>query len=279
MLVTSYKPQNPLLQKYIDCIYTLRRGEGEETIRYVAFPSLFSMVCLNKDSSIERSGTNLRFSHSRRYPLQMTLICDFAAAGWMRYEGAADEVVIYFKPLGLNAFLTGPLKRYLDSFISKFIPFDDYSDAMSSIFALNGDKARIRALEDYWVSKHIGFEHPFMNRIVDEMLDDPGTFSINEAAAQNNISRTTLAKHFDLHIGTTPSQFRKIARFRKAMKRHRQNVSDENLTDISHGVDYFDQSHMIKDFRSLTRYAPKTFFSRLSTLEDGQINWVFLPAS
>jgi transcriptional regulator GlxA family with amidase domain len=90
------------------------------------------------------------------------------------------------------------------------------------------------------------------------------------------ISRTTINKHFDLHLCTTPSQFKKVFRFRNAMRRHRLKISAESLADISCDAEYFDQSHMIKDFKSLTSYAPKTFFSKISALEDGQINWLFL---
>jgi AraC-like DNA-binding protein len=279
MLVKSYQPKDPLLKKYIECIYTLRREEREETIRYVAFPSIFAMACLNANCAVEVEGTNLIYTASSLYPLQTKLICDYSDASWIRYEGATDEIVIYFKPLGIGAFLEKPLNQYTNSVIAEFNPYEDFRDSIAGIFALEGDDARMPALEEYLVSKCRGFEHPFLMDFVDEMLADAGTFSIADAVDRYNITRPTLNKHFGLHIGTTPSQFRKIIRFRDAMKRHRLSIDGQNLTDISHGVDYFDQSHMVKDFKSLTKYSPKAFFSQLTTLEDGNINWVFLPSA
>lgn len=279
MQVKSYQPKSALLRRYIELIYTLKCGESDEPTTYIAFPSVFAMPCLNRHSRREGDDENLTFSHSRPFPLQSTLICEYIDSSVVKYHGPADEIVIYFKPLGINAFLERPLKHYSVSRFVDFAPFDDYLRSAYAIFALDGDEARLEALESYWLSKYRGFEHPFLNSIVDEMLADPGAFSIAEAAGRHGISRTTLNKHFDLHIGTTPSQFRKIIRFRKAMTRHRQNILPENLTDISHGVDYFDQSHMVKDFKALTKYSPKQFFARLSTLEDGNINWLFLPAA
>lgn len=277
MQVKSYKPRNPLLQNFIECIYTLRRSEREETIRYVAFPSIFAMVCLNTNCSVEVQGTNLTYTASPLYPLQTKLICDYSDSSWIKYEGATDEIVVYFKPLGIGAFLEKPLNHYTNAVIVDFNPYEDFLNSITEVFTLDGDEARIRAIEEYLVSKYRGFEHPFLNDLVDEMLADPGAFSITDAANRYNISRTTLNKHFELHIGTNPSTFRKIIRFRDAMKRHRQSIDGQNLTHISHGAEYFDQSHMIKDFKALTKYSPKAFFSRLSTLEDGDINWVFLP--
>jgi AraC-like DNA-binding protein len=274
-----YKPQSALLQDHIDCIYTLRRDAQDLPTRYASFPSMFAMVCVNADTKFEMQGTNLTFSHLPFPSLQTRLVCNYTHSSWIKYEGPADEIVIYFKPLGINAFLDRPLSDYGHAFFVDFSPFDDYRGAMTEIMALDGDRQRLAALEDYWTAKFRGFEHPFLHQVVSEMLADAGSFSIAEAAGRHHISRTTLTKHFTQHIGTTPSQFRKVIRFRNAMKRRRQAPAAENLTDISHGVEYFDQSHMVKDFKALTKYSPKAFFSRLSTLGDGEINWVFLPAS
>ena len=276
MKVKLYKPQNSLLQQYIECFYTLQRDAEDNSVTYRAFPSVFSMVCLNSRENIELSEQNLIFTHCPASKLQTTLICDFKSSGWIRYEGAADEIVIYFKPLGLNAFLEKDFNHYVHSFFVEFSPFDDYRSAMTEIFSIESDEVRIQTLENYWLSKHKGFEHPFLHSITDEIIDRNSSASLAETARKNGISRTTLNKHFDLHLCTTPSQFKKVVRFRNAMKRHRQKISAENLADISYDADYFDQSHMIKDFKSLTKHSPKIFFSKLSTLEDGQINWLFL---
>jgi len=279
MQVKSYQPEAPLLQKYIECIYTLRRDEHDETIRYIAFPNIFAMACLNTNSVVEASDTKLRFASSPLFPLQSSLICDYEHSTVVEYEGPIDEIVIYFKPLGISSFLDQPLKHYAKSYFTAFDPFPDYRESMSELVKDEDDEVRLQGLEAYWLTKYRDFEHHFLHDILDEMLADAGTFSIADAAARHGISRTTLNKHFDLHIGTTPSQFRKIIRFRNAMRRHRQDLPDQNLTHISHGAEYFDQSHMVKDFKALTKYSPKAFFSRLSVIEGGNINWVFLPPS
>ncbi len=276
MEIKLYRPENLLLKPFIECFYTLKRTGDESEVKYVAFPNVFSMVCLNANSKIDIVDNNLVFSHSRKNALEATLICDFDYSGWIKYKGAADEIVVYFKPLGLNAFLEKPLRSYVSSFFMRFDPHEDYRARMVDIFSIEGDEKRIESLEDYWLSRLKGFDHPFLQNVVDEIMSEEFRGSISELAFRHGISRTTLIKHFDLHICTTPSQFKKVARFRDAMKRHRNKISSQNLSEISHGADYFDQSHMIKDFRSLTKLSPKSFFSQISKIEDGQINWLFL---
>jgi len=275
MEVKVFQPADPILKPYIECLYTLKRDANEPPTKYAAFPSIYSMVCMNANSRIEIEDHDLSFAHDPSTPHQLSLICDFDTSGWMTYEGAMDEIVIYFKPLGINAFLEHPLKGYFSSFFTMFDPYADYQESMAEIFELKDNRKRIERLERYWRSKLKGFEHPFLQQVVDEIIRDDFRGSVSDLAMRHGVSRTTLAKHFDQYVCTTPSQFKKVARFRSAMRRHRDAVDDLNLSEISHGAEYFDQSHMIKDFKSLTRLSPKTFFSKLSTLEDGHINWLF----
>lgn len=276
MEIKVYKPQSFLLQQYIECFYTLKRNPNEKDIAYAAFPSIFSIICLNAEATLKSTGKgNLTFIHNPNNKLTTSLMCDYEHSGWVRYKGAADEIVIYFKPLGINQFLEKPLRKYVNFFVVDFKPFDDYQQAIGDIFRIHNDDDRIRALENYWLSKHKGFEHALLHRVVAEMMQESPSSSISETAIRNGISRTTLVKHFNLHLCTTPSQFRKVIRFRSAMTLYRRKITERNLADISCDADYFDQSHMVKDFKTLTKYSPKEFFSKLSMLEDGHINWLF----
>lgn len=234
------------------------------------------MVCLNFKARSELKKNDMTVISCPDNPLETVLMCSFDKAGRVRYEGETDEIVIYFKPLGINAFLVKDLRYYLRPPQGYFAPFEDYQSRMIEIFSLANGRERILALEDYWLGKLKGFQHPFLHDVIDEMLNKNSSSSISGMAQKNGISRTTLNKHFDLHLCTMPSRFRKVARFRNAIKRHQKKSSHENLTDISCCTEYFDQSHMIKDFKALTTYTPKTFFPRITNLENGQINWVFL---
>lgn len=276
MDVKLYQPRNPLLQQYIECIYTLSRRPEENPVTYISFPSIFAMVCLNFKARVELANNNLTVTSCPDNQLESVLICNFDKAGRVRYEGETDEIVIYFKPLGINAFLDKDLRYYLQPPQVYFAPFADYLPRMTEIFSLENGRERILALEDYWLAQLKGFQHPFLHDVIGELSNKNSSSSISKVALKNGISRTTLNKHFDLHLCTMPSRFRKVARFRNAIKRHQKKNPHENLADISYCTEYFDQSHMIKDFKVLTTYTPKAFFPKITNLENGQINWIFL---
>lgn len=276
MEVRLYKPRNVLLNEFVECIYTLKRAADEESVTYMSYPSVFAMICLNANASVVSSGNDLTILYAQNEAVETNLLVNFDNPGLVRYEGAADEIIVYFKPLGLNAFLDCDLRRYVRKSFVPFAPFNDYQKAMTKIFALKKDRQRISALENYWLAKFKGFRHPFLSSIVTDIVNERLSTSITALARRHNVSRPTLVKQFDRHLCTTPSQFRKVVRFRKALEQYRNKFRADNLSILSHEAEYFDQSHMIKDFKSLTGFPPKRFFTKISGLEDGHLIWLFL---
>ena len=180
--------------------------------------------------------------------------------------------------MGLNAFLEHPISHYANnkSLVTGFIPYADYVSAMNIIMLIQDNDKKIAAMEAYWMSKLRGVSHPFLFQALNDMLlSNDKELTIAEIAQKNGISQKTLIKHFEQHIGKTPSDFRKIVRFRNALKQKALENREGNLTDITYISRYFDQSHMIKDFKVLTGYTPKEFFRKLSSSYDGKISWIF----
>jgi AraC-like DNA-binding protein len=275
MEVRSFVPQNPLLRDHIECFYTLKRSAEEADDVYITFPNVFPILSLHKQAKIEVIRRVRTLSHCSDSEVESNLICHFPRFERIRYCGQTDEICVYFKPLGINAFLTRELSYYAKSPFAELMPFNDYRSRMSKIFSIGSSEQRIHALEKYWISKYVGFQHPFLAGAVDEIMKNDPPSSLSAMAERLGISRTTLVKHFNLHLCTTPSHFKKIARFRNAMNLRRFRLSNANLTAVSQSAEYFDHSHMIKDFKSLTSFAPKSFFSNISSLENGRINWIF----
>jgi AraC-like DNA-binding protein len=277
MKVKLYQPQNPLLSEYIECIYLLTLSPEEQPAKYLTFPIHFMVVTISEKSKTIRKGDNFIIEHCPENTIETTLVCNFNKPVSVEYRGWIKEITIYFKPLGINAFLENDLDSYCRGGFSDFNPFEDFQNAMSRIFSIENDDEKINTLESYWLSKLRGFRHPFLKEILAEMMNEPTLNpSISKLSSKTGISRQTLNKHFDKHLGKTPSQFKKTLRFRNAMARHPRIVGKNKLTEISYSLDYFDQAHMVKDFKSLTGYSPREFFNQVTEMEKGQINWLFL---
>ena len=273
MKIKIHKPKNEILQHHIECFYSLERDDNDKDVTYFGFPSNTVFLTLTQDAKIIINKNDVTIENQPNDNVQSTLIIDNQKQGAPTYRGKTNEITIYFKPLGINAFLEKPLSNYRTNTISEFHPFEDYNSAINEVFKMKDDTAKIEFLENYFISKIKDFKHTFLHKALERLASDTKPkISIAALAQSLTISRTTLHKQFLLHIGTNPSQFIKIERFRNAVKMFAKNSTKEQLIDVVYLADYFDQSHMAKDFKSLTGYSPKAFFSKLSTTENSQLN-------
>ena len=147
---------------------------------------------------------------------------------------------------------------------------------MQTILREENLEIKINLIEDYWLAKLSGFEHFFLNKIIIDLLDLTNDYSIAELAKKHSTSRQNLTKHFEIHLCKSPSDFKKIQRFREALKSKTDKQHSSNLTSLSCDMFFYDQSHLIKDFKSLTGLSPKKFFKNLTSHENGEINWLFI---
>lgn len=277
MKIRLYNPRNPLLTKYIECIYILTQTSEENSAKYLTFPTLFTIVSISEKSRSIVKGNDLTIEHAPDRDIETSLVGNFNQPVFVQYQGAINEITIYFKPLGLNAFLVNDLASYGTNSFDEFNPFSDYKNRMAAILSLDSDQEKLQSIELYWLSKLKGFEHPVLEKIINRMMDDEGkSLSMPELSKISGVSRSTINKLFKRHLCRTPSQFKKIIRFRDVLKEYLSVNPEVRLTNITYNLNYFDQSHMIKDFKTMTNFSPRRFFSKITKLEDGQIIWLFI---
>jgi len=269
MNIEVITPVNIELQKYIDCFYILTHSKSEGKTTYFTFPSMFSILSISSNVEIVRGNNFIKVSESSSPKFSSDLEVKFTNPLLIQYKGEVKEITTYFKPLGLNMFLDENLNYYCKKGAFYFVPFSDYNDTMQSILHTVSTDTAIEKLEKYWLNKlnvDLNFQ---IEQAIKNIIEHPER-SIASIAENSNLSHKTLIAHFNKHICKTPTQFRKVVRFRKAL----ENKKDNNLTQLSFLSNYFDQAHMIKDFHDLTGHIPKDFFKNLSTIDE-KINWIF----
>lgn len=275
MKIKFYQPKSQILQKYIEGYYFLSQEEDEKAVEYLTFPNNYNIISIYENTKISYSENQVIVHGKANEPFSSDLICHYKKPIKVVNIGALNELTFYFKPLGLNAFITKKLSEFTTNFFSNFIPFDDYQITMQHILREKNREVQIDLIENYWISKLVGFEHPFLNQVLDDLLDFKKDYSITELAKKYNVSRQNLNKHFENHLCKSPSDFKKIQRFREALKSQINKTANENLTSLSYDMLFYDQSHLIKDFKSLTGLTPKNFFKNITSQDDGKINWLF----
>ena len=99
---------------------------------------------------------------------------------------------------------------------------------------------------------------PRVDAAVHAIIGSCGRASIESVAAAAGVSRQHLARAFAHHVGVSPKTFARVMRFRRAIAIARGGR--EGWAELAEELGYFDQSHLIADFREFAGETPVPFF-------------------
>lgn len=167
---------------------------------------------------------------------------------------------VEFKPGGLGYFTDVPQWELAD----KVVPLGDTAPLLDALianlfdacpdldeFALAVDRA-LAAL-----APAPGDFLPMLRRLSSAV----GTAAVGELADYTGYSRRHLGRLFRAGTGLSAKSFSRVLRINEAVRRLSAAPS---LTALGQDLGYFDQSHFIHDFRSVTSVSPTEYLARLS---------------
>ncbi|MEO1261565.1 MAG: helix-turn-helix domain-containing protein [Bacteroidota bacterium] len=153
----------------------------------------------------------------------------------------------------LEALTDDPLLRHLPCLIRSCDKLDSLKENLDRLFI---DKLNAES-----------FDHPFLQFAVSRIFATNGTISVD--SLRNNIaaSRRYVEKLFKKNIGLTPKQFARLIRVKKASIFLQQKDFSGQLSSVSASLNYYDQSHFLKDFKMVVGSTPTQFLSQQSNLK------------
>jgi AraC-like DNA-binding protein len=95
-----------------------------------------------------------------------------------------------------------------------------------------------------------------------------GNADLDSAACQANLSPRQFRRRCLEESGLTPKHLCRVLRFRHACRIASQ-TEGLNWSDIALEAEYFDQSHLIRDFQEFTGHAPMAVFSNTRSRHSG----------
>jgi len=268
MNLDFFVPTNKTLQKYIEGYYFIAQTEKSNSFNYWTFPNNYFILSISQNIEIVIEESKLVVKPSTQDNIVVNYVASYTKPIEVFYEKPVNEITIYFKPLGINQFIenTETLFKYKNA--SDFIPFSDFALKMKEIFLLENRTEHIEALETYLISKVLNKQLSIMESILADVETD---LRIDDIAKKYNFSRQYLHKLFFKILGKSPTEYRKIHRFKSSITNQRKTI---NLTKLAHGNLFYDQSHFVKNFKQLTNNNPSAFFQKVNT--DKEIVWLFI---
>ncbi|WP_312395358.1 AraC family transcriptional regulator [Chryseobacterium sp.] len=264
MKINFYKPNHPILKKYIEGYYFMAKDDNDEPLKYCTFPDNYFIISACQNITFSRENNTIEIDCSEEENLIIDFVSRCNSPVEVHYKKSINEVTVYFKPLGIYHFFEANEAQFLqDEIISS-----DFEEFMKNILNETDQKIQIEKLENYWLSKFQEKDLEKIEKIIEDLDSD---LNIEKIAKKHQISRQYLNKISTKYLGKPASEFRKIQRFRNSVN---QNKNVKNLTELSYENLFYDQSHFIKDFKDLTKIQPRKFFEKVNT-EQKNI-WLFI---
>lgn len=179
-------------------------------------------------------------------------------------------VVVAFRPEGARAFLRIPLHLFHNSNISvDELEDKDLNNLCRDVCTEPDNLTCIHMIENFFINRLKSFDHYNMNRILPSIrfINSGNNLSISALPETACLSHKQFNRVFTEYIGSTPKEFYRIIRFQRALFILQNNPST-NLTQLAYEAGYFDQSHLIKDFKQFSGYTPGEFLSICSPSSD-----------
>lgn len=175
---------------------------------------------------------------------------------------------IRFRPGGLAPFLGTPMDAITDRIVHVHELWGAAGSVLrDALLTARSDEQRIRLVESALLERAARTQEPARARLARRamaVLRDPNEpVRVDALASTLGVSERHLRRAFSETVGIGPKTFARMARLQRALGRMR---STSTWTAIAADVGYYDQAHMIAEFRDLLGTTPAAFAREAVTL-------------
>lgn len=274
-LFKTFKPENPILQKFISYYYLDRCDDVEYFNEYTCYPHFNTTLSFYKSHTLEISENQriVKFNEKMPYLKMLTQIREHPLK--VTQIGKVHKVAVVFEPLGVNQFLENKkIKNLINGIFNSYNPIID--TCLKNIFNTKEESNISAILDTFFLNQLSEFKNEYLEKAIQLFHQADNLNTIEEIAEKDlGISRKHLNHLFVTYLNITPQKYRIIVRFRHLMTAKLNAEAEESLTNLAYFAKYSDQSHFIKACKQLTGLKPKDFFHSLETVGSEDIFWTF----
>jgi AraC-like DNA-binding protein len=248
---------HPALRKYIRGYWHIETGPVAEHLSLVpdGYPELFFSLGSQVEAGLV--GQKPAALPKAGFMGQLT--------GLFMVHNAPGSQVLYVKmyPWTPNLLFRTPLWQLNDQFPElEALTHDPSFRRLALDVQACGSLADASVLLDAFLLKkllNLTDENPFLRHAVHQIFDRSGAMNVDCLTGHIHASRRYVEKLFKNAIGISPKRYARLIRVKKASICMLDKNFSGNIGHIASGLDYYDQSHFLKDFKSVTGQSPTAF--------------------
>ncbi|MGE0190859.1 MAG: DUF6597 domain-containing transcriptional factor [Planctomycetota bacterium] len=263
----EYREQPPRfeLTGLVRCFWQVR-GPGRPGVPERVVPDGCAEIVLNQAAAFRRfaaDGTSHRQDH-------VLLVGQLGRAITIAPEGAVDLLGIRFEPGGLARLLGAPMDELLDVDVALRHLRPDLHGRLEAAAAAHTFEARTHAIEGVLLDERARSRPRAHAGLVAAAVARLGRAdrTVERVAEELGVARRTLERAFRREVGLSPRDFVRVARVQRVVTRLEHGVPAGGWASLAVDAGYFDQSHLIRDFRQIAGTTPGRFLAERNPLNE-----------
>ena len=176
----------------------------------------------------------------------------------IQYQGEVEMLGIRFRPVGITAFLSTPISELTNKSIDiNLIDSIFDNDFYQQLSEMNNLTLKIQYIDAYLfqILPKINIPDKRIVYATDLIRNNNGLISLINVAEKSCMSLRNFERNFKQIVGLSPKIFQKITKFNYTRKYIRYNPT-QDLLSVAINCGYYDHSHLLRDFKSLSGYFP-----------------------
>jgi len=269
MVQTSIVRPNGILKDYIQS-YELREfdthGHGFEKPIHAFHEAMISLF-IDSPFPIINTVTDYRphyLVENKKKPFSGVMGMQSFMKGSFAFNGCYKIFNIQFKPMGFSSIFKIPASMILDRFYeAEDLCTQEIRELNEQLHEVKGIHEMVayaeRFLEKKLSSNTCLWKATCLIKASEFLLNHPNFYSIEQLSHQSNMSLKTFERKFSEQVGMGPKLFARIRRFNLALDM-KLYQPESSWMDVCIQSGYYDQMHLIKDFKAFTTQSPSAFF-------------------
>jgi AraC-like DNA-binding protein len=190
-----------------------------------------------------------------------SIFCGPQSSPYAIMPTAADVIGVLFRPGGVFRLLSAPTEEFKNAQVPLEVIVGG-SDLRDELIAARTPAARFLLLEKFLL-RRLQRSLP-LHRAVHyavRAFEQDSFLSVAAVLKRIGLSERRFSRIFSEHVGLTPKLFQRIRRFQRAMA-SLPSSGEVDWAGTATAVGYYDQAHLINDFRTFSSVTPADFFAR-----------------
>ncbi|MFV0536078.1 MAG: DUF6597 domain-containing transcriptional factor [Dysgonomonas sp.] len=177
-------------------------------------------------------------------------------------SGITDMICVTFHAFGARMFFKEPMHEFKERSIAlDLLDNPEILELGKRLQETFDNKTCVQLIESYLKKRYFHPKEYNFRRITAAVSAvDLGNVTINNLANISCLSYKQFKRIFAEYVGLNPKEFMRIIRFQKALYTLQTNTAI-SLTELAYTCEFYDQSHLISEFKHFSGYTPSEYIA------------------